>query len=95
MLTDTRELAVQVSGLVNDDQAELAPALQALNQVTSVLETNQANLRKALALAGPYYRLLGNALGNGRWFDTYVCGLITHADAPHNTPATGCEPPKP
>jgi phospholipid/cholesterol/gamma-HCH transport system substrate-binding protein len=95
MLTDTRELAVQVSGLVNDNQAQLAPALQALNQVTNVLETNQANLRKALALAGPYYRLLGNALGNGRWFDVYLCGLITHTDAPANTPATGCKPPKP
>jgi phospholipid/cholesterol/gamma-HCH transport system substrate-binding protein len=95
MLTDTRRLAVQVSGLVNDDQAQLAPALQALNQVTSVLESNQANLRRALTLAGPYYRLLGNAVGNGRWFDVYLCGLITHTDAPHNTPATGCEPPKP
>jgi phospholipid/cholesterol/gamma-HCH transport system substrate-binding protein len=95
MLTDTRELAVEVSGLVSDDQAELAPALQALNQVTNVLESNQANLSRALALAGPYYRLLGNALGNGRWFDTYLCGLITHTDAPGNTPATGCQPPKP
>jgi phospholipid/cholesterol/gamma-HCH transport system substrate-binding protein len=95
MLTDTRELAAQVSGLVNDDQAELAPALQALNQVTSVLESNQANLSQALALAGPYYRLLGNSLGNGRWFDVYLCGLISHTDAPKDTPATGCEPPKP
>ncbi|HEY2078920.1 MAG TPA: MCE family protein [Streptosporangiaceae bacterium] len=95
MLTDTRKLAAQVSGLVNDDQAQLAPALQALNKVTSVLESNQANLRRALALAGPYYRLLGNAVGNGRWFDVYLCGLITHTDAPHNTPASGCQPPKP
>jgi phospholipid/cholesterol/gamma-HCH transport system substrate-binding protein len=95
MLTGTRELAVQVSGLVNDDQARLTPALQALNQVTNVLQSNQANLRRALALAGPYYRLLGNALGNGRWFDVYLCGLITHEDLPDNTPAKGCEPPKP
>jgi len=95
MLTDTRELAIQVSGLVRDDQAQLKPALQALNQVTGVLESNQANLSSALALAGPYYRLLGNALGNGRWFDVYLCGLITHTEAPDNTPATGCQPPKP
>jgi phospholipid/cholesterol/gamma-HCH transport system substrate-binding protein len=95
MLTDTRELAIQVSGLVHDDQAQLTPALQALNQVTNVLESNQANLRTALALAGPYYRLLGNAVGSGRWFDVYLCGLITHTDAPDNTPATGCQPPKP
>jgi phospholipid/cholesterol/gamma-HCH transport system substrate-binding protein len=95
MLVDTRELAAEVSGLVSDDQAELAPALQALNQVTNVLQSNQANLTRALSLAGPYYRLLGNALGNGRWFDVYLCGLITHTDAPDNTPATGCQPPTP
>jgi phospholipid/cholesterol/gamma-HCH transport system substrate-binding protein len=95
MLTDTRALAVQVSGLVGDDQAELGPALQALNQVTNVLQANQANLNRALALAGPYYRLLGNALGQGRWFDVYVCGLIPHRYIPDNTTATGCHPPEP
>jgi phospholipid/cholesterol/gamma-HCH transport system substrate-binding protein len=95
LLVDTRELAAQLSGLVSDDQAELGPALQALNQVTSVLEANQANLTRAMALAGPYYRLLGNTLGSGRWFDIYVCGLIPRSYAPDNTPGYGCEPPKP
>jgi phospholipid/cholesterol/gamma-HCH transport system substrate-binding protein len=95
MLTDTRDLAVQVSGLVNDDQAQLTPALRALGQVTNLLQANQANLKHALALSGPYYRLLGNTLGNGRWFDVYLCGLISHNDLPGNTPATGCKPPKP
>ena len=95
LLIGTQALATQVSGLVNDNQAQLTPTLQALDQVTSLLEQNQANLTKALALAGPYYRLLGNALGNGRWFDIYLCGLIPHSVAPHNTPSTGCEPPKP
>ncbi len=95
LLLDTQALATQLSGLVSDDQAALEPALQALNQVTGVLEADQADLSRAVALAGPYYRLLGNALGNGRWFDTYVCGLIPHKDAPANTPATGCQPPKP
>jgi phospholipid/cholesterol/gamma-HCH transport system substrate-binding protein len=95
MLTDTRELAVQVSGLVYDDQAQLAPALQALNQVTNVLQANQANLAKALALAGPYYRTLNDALGQGRWFDVYLCGLIPRSYIPDNTPSTGCQPPEP
>ena len=94
MLTGTEALAAQLSGLVNDDQAALTPTLRSLNQVTTVLQQNQANLTKALALAGPYYRLLGNALGNGRWFDTYLCGLIPKAYAPTVVPATGCLPPK-
>lgn len=96
LLTGTQALATQLSGLVNDDQARLGPALQALDQVTSILEQNQANLTKALALAGPYYRLLGNALGNGRWFDVYLCGIVPKSYlSPGTGPATGCEPPKP
>lgn len=96
MLTGTEALATQLSGLVNDNQASLAPTLRSLDQVTTVLENNQADLRKALALAGPYYSLLGNTLGNGRWFDTYLCGLIPKAYSPPAVvPATGCIPPKP
>jgi phospholipid/cholesterol/gamma-HCH transport system substrate-binding protein len=96
LLTGTQALATQLSGLVTDNQAKLGPALAALNQVTTVLADNQANLKKALALAGPYYRLLGNALGNGRWFDTYLCGVIPKSYLPPGTgPSAGCEPPKP
>ncbi len=96
MLTGTEALATQLSGLVSDNQATLGPTLRSLDQVTTVLKDNQANLRKALALAGPYYSLLGNTLGNGRWFDTYLCGLVPKSYSPPGTgPATGCEPPKP
>ena len=95
LLETTQALAVQLSGLVSDDQATLRPALQALDQVTSVLQKNQANLAQAIALAGPYYRLLGNALGNGRWLDVYLCGLIPSSDLPSGTgPASGCQSPK-
>jgi phospholipid/cholesterol/gamma-HCH transport system substrate-binding protein len=94
LLTDTQALAIQLTGLVNDDQSTLGPALQALDDVTALLRADQADLSEAVALAGPYYRLLGNTLGNGRWFDVYLCGLIPHSVAPDNTPATGCEPPK-
>jgi phospholipid/cholesterol/gamma-HCH transport system substrate-binding protein len=95
MLVTTQALATQLSGLVTDNQAQLGPALQALNQVTSVLQRSQANLNRAMALAGPYYRLLGNALGNGRWFDVYLCGLIPSSYLPPGTgPTHGCQPPK-
>jgi phospholipid/cholesterol/gamma-HCH transport system substrate-binding protein len=96
LLIGTQALGIQLSGLVTDNQAKLGPALAELNRVTTVLAANQANLKKALALAGPYYRLLGNALGNGRWFDTYLCGVVPKSYLPPGTgPATGCEPPKP
>jgi phospholipid/cholesterol/gamma-HCH transport system substrate-binding protein len=95
LLATTQALSAQLSGLVADDQAKLGPALQALDQVTDVLKQNQANLAQAIALAGPYYRLLGNTVGNGRWLDVYLCGLIPSSDLPAGTgPATGCQPPK-
>lgn len=94
LLVSTQALAVQLSGLVSDNQARLGPALQALGQVTTLLRNDQASLGKALALAGPYYRLLGNTLGNGRWFDVYLCGLVPRSYAPGNVPARGCQPPK-
>jgi phospholipid/cholesterol/gamma-HCH transport system substrate-binding protein len=94
LLIGTQQLSVQLSGLVSDDSSSLEPALSALNQVTSVLAANQASLGRALALAGPYYRLLGNTLGNGRWFDVYLCGLVPKSYLPAGTgPSTGCESP--
>jgi phospholipid/cholesterol/gamma-HCH transport system substrate-binding protein len=95
LLVSTQALAIQLSGLVSDNQAQLGPALRALDQVTTLLQDDQASLGKALALAGPYYRLLGNTLGNGRWFDVYLCGLVPRSYAPRNIPAHGCQPPKP
>lgn len=94
LLTGTEALATQLSALVNDDNAELGPLLDKLGQVTTVLQANYNNLNQALALAGPYTRLTGNLVGNGHWFDAYLCGLIPPSYG-GSQPATGCEPPKP
>jgi phospholipid/cholesterol/gamma-HCH transport system substrate-binding protein len=95
LLTGTQELAVQISGLVADNTATLGPTLAALDRVTDVLQRNQDNLTRALALAGPYYRMVGNAIGNGRWFDAYLCGLVPDSYLPAGTaPSSGCVPPR-
>ncbi|MEV7627913.1 MCE family protein [Actinoplanes sp. NPDC089786] len=95
LLTGTRQLAAQISGLVADNTATLGPALAALDRVTDVLQRNQDNLTRALALAGPYYRLVGNSIGNGRWFDAYLCGLVPVSyQAPGTAPPSGCLPPR-
>jgi phospholipid/cholesterol/gamma-HCH transport system substrate-binding protein len=93
LLTGTESLATQLTGLVNDDNAEIGPLLNKLGQVTTVLTQNQDNLTRALQLASVYTRLTGNALGSGRWFDAYLCGLIP-ASYGGTQPATGCMPPK-
>lgn len=76
LLTGTRDLARELSGLVQDNQNQLRPALEQLGRVTTILQRNQDNLDRSLALMAPFYRVFANTLGNGRWFDTYICGLL-------------------
>ncbi|WP_158888882.1 MCE family protein [Amycolatopsis anabasis] len=76
LLTGTQDLARQLSGLVADNNRQLGPALAQLGTVTDILRRQSANIDKGLELAGPYFRLANNTLGNGRWIDTYVCGLV-------------------
>ncbi|MGI8666161.1 MAG: MCE family protein [Jatrophihabitans sp.] len=94
LLTGTRQLSTQLSGLVADNTRTLAPALAQLDTVTSVLQQNQNNLDNALRLAGPYYGLLDNALGNGRWLDVYLCGLFDAQNNPvlKSSVARNCAP---
>jgi phospholipid/cholesterol/gamma-HCH transport system substrate-binding protein len=93
LLTGTEALATQLSALVNDDNAELGPLLDKLGQVTTVLQQNETSLNQALSLAGVYSELTGNLVGNGRWFDAYLCGLIPPSYG-GTQPSYGCEPPK-
>ena len=88
LLRGTQDLAAQVRGLIQENDAQLRPALEQLDRVTDVLARNQGNLDRSLALAGPFYRLVGDAIGNGDWIDTYVCGLVSGTDG-------SCRPPKP
>ncbi len=95
LLKGTQTLSAQLSGLVTDNQNTLNPALVKLGKVTTVLQAQQANLQKGLALIGPYYTLLDDALGNGRWLDTYACGLFTPQGVPDtraSDPTRSCNP---
>ncbi|GLZ30549.1 ABC transporter substrate-binding protein [Lentzea sp. NBRC 105346] len=76
LLTGTQTLSRELSGLVNDNKDQLRPALQQLERVTTMLQRNQDSLDRSLGLMAPFYRVFANTLGNGRWFDTYICGLL-------------------
>jgi phospholipid/cholesterol/gamma-HCH transport system substrate-binding protein len=76
LLTGTTDLAEQLSGLVADNQRQLAPALSQLDTVTGVLRRYTDDIDASLKLAGPYFRLVNNATGSGRWIDNYLCGLV-------------------
>jgi phospholipid/cholesterol/gamma-HCH transport system substrate-binding protein len=76
LLDGTKQLADQLQGLVADNQKQLKPALDELTKVTTILQRNQDNLGQSLHNLAPYVRMFNNVVGNGRWFDGYICGLL-------------------
>jgi phospholipid/cholesterol/gamma-HCH transport system substrate-binding protein len=65
-------LARQLSGLVADNKAQLAPALAQLNAVLDVLRANRRNIDDAIRLAEVYGREFVNVGGSGRFFDASI-----------------------
>ncbi|GAA4547876.1 MCE family protein [Pseudonocardia xishanensis] len=76
LLSGTRLLSQQLSGLVADNRDQLRPTLETLDRVVAVLQRNQDNLAQTLQNEAVFVRLFSNAVGNGRWFDNYICGLL-------------------
>ncbi|HEV7193234.1 MAG TPA: MCE family protein [Jatrophihabitantaceae bacterium] len=75
LLVNTTTLSQQLEGLVSDNQKTIGPMLENLRQVLALLHNNQDSLDRGLQLLAPFYRVFANALGNGRWFDNYICNL--------------------
>ncbi|SDD46378.1 MCE family protein [Actinokineospora iranica] len=88
LLTGTRDLSRELQGLVADNNTQLGPVLASLDQLTAMLQRNQDSLAEGIRKFAPFARQFNNALGTGRWFDAYVCGLLPPALGPLNQP--GC-----
>jgi phospholipid/cholesterol/gamma-HCH transport system substrate-binding protein len=76
LLVDAQALAAQLSGLVRDNQAKVAPLLAHLNIVLDTLRSNDAALGQALGLLGPASRYFANATGNGPYVDVVAPNAI-------------------
>lgn len=88
LLDGTRLLATELRGLVADNEEQLGPVLTSLDQLTAMLQRNQDALSEGIKKFAPFARQFNNAIGNGRWFDNYICGLLPPAFGPVNQP--GC-----
>ncbi len=75
LLLNTVTLSVQLRGLVSDNEKTLGPLLDNLDSLLKLLQDNQDSLDRGLSLLGPFYRVFNNVVGNGRWFDNYICNL--------------------
>jgi phospholipid/cholesterol/gamma-HCH transport system substrate-binding protein len=81
LLNGTIALSNQLRGLVADNRATLGPTLDKLNGVLTTLQTNSANLENGIRLFAPFVRTFANVVGNGRWFDAYICNLDPPLDS--------------
>lgn len=75
LLVNTSTLATQLEGLVADNQNTIGPMLDNLHGTLQILQQNQDNLDRSLNQLAPFYRVFSSALGNGHWFDNYICNL--------------------
>jgi phospholipid/cholesterol/gamma-HCH transport system substrate-binding protein len=77
LLVNARILADELHGLAQDNQAEIAPALQEVDDLLDMLIRKEGQLKATLDAVGPYSAILGNIIGTGPWFDAYVFNLAT------------------
>ncbi len=76
LLDGTRDLSKELRGLVEDNRDQLRPTLEKLDKVAELLQRNRDYLDKAIPKQATFVRVFTNAVGNGRWFDNYICGLL-------------------
>ncbi len=76
LLANTSAVAKHLSGLVADNERELAPALEKLNSVTAILEKNRDNIGKALPGLAKYGITQGETVNNGFYYNAFIPDLI-------------------
>jgi len=89
LLDGTRRLSEQLHGLIKDNEDQIGPTLNELDQLTDTLQRHEDDIVAGLRRLGPFATVFTNALGNGRWFDSYIAGLIPA------TPLSGAGPTLP
>jgi phospholipid/cholesterol/gamma-HCH transport system substrate-binding protein len=72
LLTNSRKLAEQLEGLVNDNEARIRPLLDHLHSVVKILEDGQASLQESIQRLFVWTRRNIETIGDGPWFDGEV-----------------------
>lgn len=76
LLVNTVQLSDQLSALIAENEEQIQPALNHLNDVVSVLRKHQRDLRRSLQLLEQFVLRFTDTIGTGRWFDVYVQNLV-------------------
>jgi phospholipid/cholesterol/gamma-HCH transport system substrate-binding protein len=72
LLANTSAVSRQLTGLVADNEKELAPTLERLNRVNAMLEKNRDNIAKALPGLAKYELTQGEIVANGAYYNAFI-----------------------
>ncbi len=72
LLANTSAVSRQLSGLVADNEKQLAPTLEKLNSVNEMLEKNRDNIAKAIPGLAKYEVTQGEIVANGAYYNAFV-----------------------
>jgi phospholipid/cholesterol/gamma-HCH transport system substrate-binding protein len=72
LLANTSAVSRQLTGLVADNENELAPTLERLNRVNAMLEKNRDNIAKALPGLAKYELTQGEIVANGAYYNAFI-----------------------
>ncbi|WP_328356044.1 MCE family protein [Mycobacterium sp. NBC_00419] len=75
LLANTSALSKQLTGIVADNEKELAPALEKLNSVTAMLEKNNDNITAAMKGLAKYQITQAEAVNSGFLYNAFVANL--------------------
>ncbi|MGE2713091.1 MCE family protein [Mycolicibacterium litorale] len=76
LLANTSAMSQQLTGLVRDNEQELAPTLDKLNSVSDMLQRNRDNIAKALNGLAKYQVTQGEAVNNGFYYNAFIGNLL-------------------
>ncbi|QZT64741.1 MCE family protein [Mycolicibacterium austroafricanum] len=76
LLASTTAVAQQLSGMVADNEQELAPTLDKLNTVTEMFERNRDNISASLKGLAKYQVTQGEAVNNGFFYNGFASNLL-------------------
>lgn len=76
LLVNARVLARELKGVADDNAEQIGPALEQVDQLTSMLVDKKKELKATLSALGPYVEILSNIIGTGPWFDAYAANIL-------------------
>lgn len=76
LLASTTAVAQELSGMVADNEQELAPTLEKLNTVSEMLERNRDNISASLKGLAKYQVTQGEAVNNGFFYNGFASNLL-------------------